>query len=138
MAFHSYDVGSLGCLIQVGLKVGGFYANAGKGGSPGSWTGLIDTGASKTAISDAVVRSLSPQEVGRGQIDRTGANPKQVLIYEIQLKLDGYLSAGRWFTLEVVHTQPATPGIDVLIGMDLLKQFHFYLSGPDGKLVLSY
>jgi hypothetical protein len=138
MAFHSYDVGELGCLIQVGLKVGVSYANAGKGGRPGSWTGLIDTGASNTAISDAVVRSLRPQKVGQGRIDRPGAKPQQALIYTVQLKFDGYLSAGLWFELDVVHAQPATPGIDVLIGMDLLKQFHLYLSGPNEKLVLSY
>jgi hypothetical protein len=52
MAFHSYDVGVLGCLFQVGLKVGVSYGNAGIGGNPGSWTGLIDTGASNTAISE--------------------------------------------------------------------------------------
>jgi predicted aspartyl protease len=138
MAFHSYDVGELGCLLQVGLKVGASYARVGKGGRPSSWTALVDTGATKTAISAAVIRDLSPQPIEPAMIRRPDAEAKQSLIYDVELKFDGYLSSGRWFALEVVNAQAATPGIDVLLGMDLLKQLHLYFSGPDGKLVLSY
>jgi predicted aspartyl protease len=138
MAFHSYDVGKLGCLLQVGFKVGRTYARAGKGGPPSSWTALIDTGASMTSISPAIVRNLSPQPLKRAIIDRPDAEAESTLIYAVELKFDGHLSPGRWFDLDVVAAQPATPGIDVLIGMDLLMQFHLYLSGPGGKLVLSY
>jgi predicted aspartyl protease len=138
MAFHSYDIVQLGCLLQVGFKVGRNYARAGKGGPPSSWTALIDTGASVTSISPAIVRNLSPQPLESAMIDRPGAEAVPTLIYEVELKFDGHLSPGRWFDLNVVAAQPATPGIDVLIGMDLLMQFHLYLSGPSGKLVLSY
>ncbi len=138
MAFHSYDVGDLGCLLQVGLRVGASYARAGKGGPPSSWTALVDTGATRTAISPAVVRSLAPRPGDSAAIRRPTSGVKRTLIYDVELKFDGHLSTGRWFDLEVVAAQPATPGIDVLLGMDLLKQLHLYLSGPDGKLVLSY
>jgi predicted aspartyl protease len=138
MAFHSYDVSDLGCLVQIGLRVGTSYAKAGKGGPPSSWTALVDTGAMKTAISPAVVRNLGPRPGDSAAIRRPTSGVTRSLIYDVELKFDGYLSLGRWFEMEVVQAQPATPGIDVLIGMDLLMQFHLYLSGPGGKLVLSY
>ena len=138
MAIHSYDVGDLGCLLQVGLRVGHAYARVGRGGPPSSWTALIDTGATKTVISPAVVRDLGPQLVASAMLLRPEAAGKRVFTYDVELKLDGHLSSGRWFELKVADTQPATPGIDILIGMDLLKQLHLYLSGPNGKLILSY
>jgi predicted aspartyl protease len=138
MAFLSYDVSDLGCLLQVGLRVSASYARVGQGGPPSSWTALVDTGAMRTAISPAVVRNLRPRPGDSVAIRRPTSGVRRSLIYDLELKFDGHLSIGRWFDLEVVAAQPATPGIDVLVGMDLLKQLHLYLSGPDGKLVLSY
>jgi hypothetical protein len=40
--------------------------------------------------------------------------------------------------LRVVETAPATPGVDVLIGQDLLLQLTLLYNGPIGKLVLTY
>ena len=60
------------------------------------------------------------------------------MIYEIRLKLDGHLTPGRWFDLIAVETAPATPGVDVLIGQDLLLQLTLLYNGPLGKLVLMY
>jgi predicted aspartyl protease len=114
------------------------YARAGKGGPPSSWAALVDTGASITSLSTTVIRNLSPQPLETAIIYRPNAEAKQILIYDVELKFDGHLSPGRWFEMEVVEAQPATPGIEILLGMDLLKQLHLYLSGPDGKLVLSY
>ena len=138
MAFHSYDVSDFGCLLQVGLRVGASHARAGKGGRPSSWTALVDTGATRTAISPAVVRDLAPRPGDSAAIRRPTSGLSRSLIYDVELKFDGHLSIGRWFELEVVNAQPATPGIDILLGMDLLKQLHLYFSGPDGKLILSY
>jgi hypothetical protein len=138
MAFDAYDVSDLGCLLQVGLRVGVSYAMAGKGGPPSSWTALIDTGAMITAISPAIVKDLSPRPGDSVAIRRPTSGVRRSLIYDVGLKLNGHLSTGLWFELQVVNAQPAIPGVDVLIGMDLLMQFHLYLSGPGGKLVLSY
>ena len=59
-------------------------------------------------------------------------------IYDIRLKFDGHLTPGRWFELEAVETAPATPGVDVLIGQDLLANLTLLYNGPLGKLVLMY
>ena len=40
--------------------------------------------------------------------------------YFIRLKFEGHIGQGRWFGLEVIESQPSTPNVDVLIGMDLL------------------
>jgi hypothetical protein len=58
--------------------------------------------------------------------------------YDLRLKFEGHLSPGRWFDLTVVETAPATPGVDVLIGQDLLLRLTLLYNGPLGKLVLMY
>lgn len=55
---HRITVGPVGPLIQVGLNVGATQARLGMGGPPQSRNGLIDTGASRTAISKAAYRAL--------------------------------------------------------------------------------
>jgi hypothetical protein len=99
---------------------------------------LIDTGASRAVISPSVVRGLDPQPVASAVVHRAEAVGKRVFAFDIELKLDGHLSSGRWFELKVAAIQSATPGVDIVLGMDLLKQLHLYYSGPGGKLVLSY
>jgi hypothetical protein len=59
-------------------------------------------------------------------------------IYDIRLKFDSHLLPGRWFDLEAIETAPATPGVDVLIGQDLLLKLTLLDNGPLGKLVLMY
>ena len=120
MALHSYDVGVVGCLLQAGLRVGTAYARSGRGGRLSTWTALVDTGAMRTAISPAVVRNLAPQPLETAVIRRPDAESEQVRIYQVELKFDGHLVSGRWFDLEVVVAQPAVPGVDILIVLDLL------------------
>jgi predicted aspartyl protease len=138
MPLHVVDIGPPGPLIQVGIRVGARFDVAGRGGAPHSYTALIDTGASRSAISRRVIADVQPQRLGDAAIERAGAVADIGLIYDIRLKLDGHLTPGRWFDLEAVETAPATPGVDVLIGQDLLLQLTLLYNGPLGKLVLMY
>ena len=45
---------------------------------------------------------------------------------------------GRWFSREAVEVQPATAGIDILIGMELLLKIDMAWLGPRRLLFLSY
>ena len=69
---------------------------------------------------------------------RSGAALEVGYIFDIRLKYESHLAPGRWFDLMVVETTPATPGVDVLIGQDLLLQLTLLYNGPLGKLVLMY
>lgn len=138
MALHVIDIGSPGPLIQVGVRVGAEFEASGCGGAPRSYHALIDTGASTTAISPKVVAEVQLQRLGVRTLDRAGAVAVLGYIYDIRLKFESHLAPGRWFDLKAVETTPATPGVDVLIGQDLLLKLTMLSNGPLGKLILMY
>jgi predicted aspartyl protease len=137
MAFRVLDVEPLGPLIQVGVRVGATFVGAGLGGAPRSYTGLIDTGASATAISPRIVNDVRPQLTGAAPVGRAGMD----LVadrYEIGIKFEHHLQPGNWYDLQAVEIAPGMPGVDVLIGRDLLKKVTMLYDGPNGKLALMY
>jgi hypothetical protein len=138
MALYVVDISPPGPLIEVGIRVGTGYEAIGRGGAPHSYVALVDTGASRSAISPRVVADVQPQRLADATLRRPGAVTGTGQIYSIRLKLEGHLSPGRWFELKAVETAPATPGVDVLIGQDLLLNFTLVYNGPIGKLVLMY
>lgn len=138
MALHVIDIGPPGPLIQVGIRVGAGSDASGRGGAPRSYIALIDTGASTSAISPRVAADVQPQYVGGTSLKRPGAPSIEVRRYEIRLKFDGHLTPGRWLDLITAETAPATPGVDVLIGRDLLSRLTLLYNGPIDKLVLMY
>jgi len=138
MALHVIDMGPPGPLIQVGARVGGEFDASGRGGAPRSYSALIDTGASTTAISRKVIAEVQPQQVGSVKFGRAGSADAVGYLYDIRLKFDSHLLPGRWFDLEAIETDPATPGVDILIGQDLLLKLTMVYNGPLAKLVLMY
>jgi hypothetical protein len=137
MPLRVFDVGPAGALIQVGIRVGKAFAAVGLGGAPRSYVGLIDIGASRTAISPQVVAELQPRLLRPRHVVRPGTS-FIADTYELQLKLDHHLQPGTWYDVEAVEVAPASPGVDVLIGRDLLKHVTLLYDGPNGKLVLMY
>lgn len=138
MALHVIDIGPPGPLIQVGIRASAVFEAAGRGGAPHSYTALIDTGASASAISSRVIAQVQPLSIGSANLNRVGVAVFPVMIYDLRLKFEGHLAPGRWFDLRVIETAPATPGVDVLIGQDLLLELTLLHNGPLGKLVLMY
>lgn len=135
---HRITVGPVGPLIQVGLNVGATQARLGLGGPPQSRNGLIDTGASRTAISKAAYRALQPAVSGSASYQRPGRSPVLVTTHAARLNFEGHLSSNPWFDLDVVIADPATPGVDVLIGMDVLSRLVLFYEGANGTMVLAY
>jgi hypothetical protein len=135
---HRITVGPVGPLIQVGLNVGAAQAGSGRGGPPLSRNGLIDTGATRTAISDAVLRALQLSISGSTSYLRPGVPEMLVAKYAMRLNFEGHLSGNPWFDLEVVVADAASPGVDVLIGMDVLSRLVLFYEGVNGTMVLSY
>jgi hypothetical protein len=129
---------SLGPLIQVGLNVGATQAGLGLGGPPLSRTGLIDTGASRTAISNAVYQVLRPAASGSASYRRPGRSPVIVTKYAVRLNFEGHLSNNPWFELDVIVANPVTPGVDVLVGMDVISRLVLFYEGVNGTMLLAY
>jgi len=135
---HRITVGQHGPIIQVGLNVGTTQAGLGLGGAPLSSNGLIDTGASRTAISNTVYQALQPAVSGAAPYNRVGVPQAVVSLYAIRLNFEGHLSMNPWFDLDAAVANPVTPGIDVLIGMDVLSQLVLFYEGVKGTMILSY
>jgi predicted aspartyl protease len=122
--------------LDVGVSVSRTYAPW--GGPPGTWQALIDTGASMTAISPGVVAALQPLRLGAQPVRRAGGGSTWHYTYEVRIRFGGHSVRGRWFNLEAVEIQPATPEVDILIGMDLLLKIDMGWLGPRRLLFLSY
>jgi hypothetical protein len=129
-------LGLIGPQLDVGVSVSRTYARWGR--PPGTWRALIDTGADMAAISPGVVASLRSQELGSQPVQRPGARPVWHDTYDIRIRFGGHTAQGRWFNLEAVEVQPATAGIDLLIGMELLLKIDMAWLGPRRLLFLSY
>lgn len=127
---------SAGAFLDVGLSVSRVWAP--HGGPPGTWRALIDTGADMTTISPSVVARLKPQPIGTQRVTRSHGPSKVHDTYDVRLRFGGHAAKGRWYGLEAVETQPATPDVDLLIGMDLLLRIDFGWSGPTGQMVLHH
>jgi hypothetical protein len=120
----------------MGLDVGSIHAPL--GGPSGTWNELIDTGSTSTAISPAVRSALLPRAIGKARVSRPVLGIIWEDTYFIRLKFEGHSGQGRWFGLEIIESQPSTPGVDVLIGMDLLARISMMWDGPNRHVSLSY
>ena len=135
---HRISVGPLGPIIQVGLSVGMVQARSGLGGAPLSKIGLIDTGATRTAISHGIYQALQPMVAGSAAFQRPGQPQTVTSTHAVRLNFEGHIAANPWFNLDVIVANPAAPGIDVLIGMDLLAQLVLFFEGVQKTMILSY
>jgi hypothetical protein len=105
---------------------------------------LIDTGASQTAITPHRIQALRPQPVGKESFIRPDGQVIQKTTYAVRLAFEPNTSVPlwpltvRWFDAVVVSVAPATPGVDVLIGQDILSELVLSWDGPRGRLLLLY
>jgi hypothetical protein len=131
-------------LIQVGLSVGIAYRMRGTGGPPTGGTGLIDTGASQSAISPSLIERLNPQRLRLQDYNRPGGTLipawtySMLLCFEPDLGDEDWVADAHWFPVIAIGAAPATPGVDVLIGQDLLANLALAWDGPRGRLNLMY
>jgi predicted aspartyl protease len=130
------SLGLDGPQLDVGVSVSKTYTRW--GGPPGTWKALIDTGATMTAISPGAVAALQPLRLGVQPVQRAGGGFAMHYTYDIRIRFGGHSARGRWFNLEAVETQPATPDVDILIGMELLLKIDMAWLGPRRSLFLIY
>lgn len=105
---------------------------------PGTWRALIDTGADMMAISPAAAAALRPQRIGGVPLGRVGGGAILHNTYDVRIRFGGHAGPGRWFPVEAVEARPATPGVDMLIGMDLLLRIDMAWEGTRRLVLLSH
>jgi aspartyl protease len=106
---------------------------------PVSVRALIDTGADVTAIADHVAGQLGLALVHRTKTHTAGGSVN-VNLYRVSLSVIGPAgTAGGllvWPDLLVTELAVTIQNVDVLIGLDVLRQSLFILNGPAGQFTL--
>ena len=93
-----------------------------------------DTGATGSVISSAIVQKFNLIPMDKTTV--YGVNSQEeVNVYLVDIGLPNkVLIPG----VVVMECNLNSPGIDILIGMDIIQQGDFSISNPDGKTVFSF
>jgi len=94
--------------------------------------GLVDTGTTRSLISDAIADALSLEFLHAVEL-HTALSSTRVLCYAVELRL---------VDITGTRTQPTTAVVarvadlreDMVIGLDILRQFRFDWDGPAAAL----
>lgn len=97
------------------------------------YTALWDTGSSITVISDSLATELKLAKAGELDTDTAGGKIKANK-YIISLSLPNRLNIEN----VMVSSGKLGPGIDILIGMDIIGLGDFVISNVDNKTVFSF
>jgi hypothetical protein len=95
--------------------------------------GVLDTAADVTAVAPRVLQALGLPLYGSAQTSTAGG-PVTVGIYEISLSILPATGSGPTFTAprlmatELLH---AAPGVEVLVGLDVILQGVLNIDGPN-------
>jgi Aspartyl protease len=108
---------------------------------PLSATAIIDTGSDASSVDGALLRQLGLTAVSHTST-RTVAGQVPVDLFEVSLSIFGPQStAGPVLVrpqLVVAELPQPLPGIDVLIGMDLLSDCLLIVDGPGRQFTLAF
>ena len=125
-------------MLQVELRVSATNTVHGRGSHQVTRTALVDTGATITAISPGIKATLQPPVIGNISYHPRVQAAIWVPTYFVVLEIEPHSRHGRTFSLEVIEEQPVTPGVEILLGYDLLHKVVMVWDGPRDKLVLTY
>ena len=97
-----------------------------------------------TAIHPKIIAAVHPLKLGKCEIRRAGAESTWAQTSDLRVAFDPdpqqprWWLNGRWFNVEAIAVPPASEGIDVLIGRDILSKLVMSWDGPRWKLLLMY
>jgi hypothetical protein len=99
-------------------------------------TALIDTGASQTALAPWVVEYLKIQPHGIDKVRVPGRGDEDLEFYDARITLGFPRFDHPRISVLAPGISPASPGVGVLIGRDVLEHFTLVYDGPRRKFAL--
>ncbi|HVS39192.1 MAG TPA: aspartyl protease family protein [Gemmataceae bacterium] len=104
-------------------------------------TGVVDTGTNITCVTPAVLRKLGLTSTGQGS-SHTAGGLAAVNLFEVSLSIPPPANVpGPMLTrsdLPVMEMPSPIPGVEVLIGLDILLDCKMLLDGPARWLTLDF
>lgn len=95
---------------------------------------IWDTGATRTAITGKIVRLLDLKPTGKALV--YGVNSKTIVNrYIVDIRLPNEILLPNW---EILESNLNSPGIDLLVGMDIIQKGDFAISNADEKTIFSF
>jgi hypothetical protein len=108
--------------------------------APFATTALIDSGASQTVVAPFVVAYLKLAQTGTAEVlvvSKSGAAAEESFpVYDLAVSLQAHPGFSR--KVEAVSAWPATSGVSLLIGRDILDQCRFLFDGVKRRFTLWY
>jgi predicted aspartyl protease len=101
---------------------------------------LIDTGASRTVVDDAVITTLqlTPTGIAPVQTASTAGTAQQIPVYDVSIVIPMRNAAKVFPAVPVLAMHLRSQGIDGLLGRDLLADALLTYSGPHPFVMLWY
>lgn len=108
--------------------------------TPVTIRGLIDTGASGTAIDPGVIRLLELQPTGVSSIHTpsTAGQAHRCHAYDVSLHVDHPAATGTFDPIVAVESDLAAHGFQALIGCNVLKKCLFIYDGQAATFSLAF
>jgi hypothetical protein len=109
---------------------------------PSVWgTAVLDTGTTLTCVSRTVIHQFGLTSVGQGS-SQTASGPLIADVYRVSLSIPPHQNLPgpllTWAEVSVLELANVLPGVDVLIGMDLLLTIKTTVDGPTGQFTLEF
>jgi hypothetical protein len=103
--------------------------------------GLLDTGTDMTAVVPRVITSLGVPPLTRATTT-TPQGQVRVDVYEISMSVVDLTTPGATSLVRSIWRVTCLPtdlaDLDVLVGMDLIRQIDLFVSGPGGTFSLTF
>jgi hypothetical protein len=145
MPFLSFPIDPGGVLVDIFVamstpRIDVLKAAGMKYPPPETAKALIDTGAGISSISPRIARALAlvPSGVTPIHSATTGGAPQNCNLYDVCLAFVQPSIKVLGVAIPVIEVELGTPGIEVLLGRDILRQCLCVYDGQSGTFVLAF
>ncbi len=133
MARVELVMGRAGGLVEVLVGAPAAYTNPSY--PPARCLALVDTGAELSAVSPRVVAATMPPHLGAEFVGRAGGIGSVHPTYLVGVRPG---VQGQWLEVEAVEIEPASEGVEFILGRDLLRRMVLHWDGPAGNAWIDY